>query len=174
MEIEILMEWGTILVSALALFSILYLKSKDTENLERNRTISNRDLQRDHSDLRSDHNNILDAIKEVKSDTSNLNQRQGIIQSELIILFNERKEKNARLNVLTYEQTKVDAALSEIAAFNEVMQRTQDDNQQLLNDKRILETKVHELNQENSELKVEIAKYRQKNNQRSHDNGLER
>ncbi|XRJ98425.1 hypothetical protein ACPBEI_12630 (plasmid) [Latilactobacillus sakei] len=164
MEIEMLMEWGTILVLALALFSILYLKSKDTENLERNRTVSNRDLQRDHSDLRSEHNNILDAIKEVKNDTSNLNQRQGIIQSELTILFNERKEKIARLNGLTYEQTKVDTALSKIAAFNEIMQRTQDDNQQLLNDKIILETKVHELNQENSKLKVEIAKYRQKNN----------
>lgn len=170
---NLLMEWGTIIVSILALFSILYLISKDTENLERNHIVSNEDLQRDHSDLGSDHNNILDAIKEVKNDMSNLNQGQGIIQSELTILFNERKEKIARLNGLTYEQTKVDTALSKIATFNEVMQRARDNNQQLLNDKSILETKVHELNQENSELKVEIAKYRQKNNQRFHDNGLE-
>ncbi|MEJ1312831.1 hypothetical protein ACPBEH_11500 (plasmid) [Latilactobacillus sp. 5-91] len=167
MEIKLLMDWGAIIVSVLTLFGILYAASKDTKNLRRDHVDLNKDLHRDHID-------ILDVTKSVKSDTDNLNHHQGIIQSELTILFNERKEKNARLNGLTYEQTKVDAALSEIAAFNEIMQRTQDDNQQLLNDKRILETKVHELNRENSKLKVEIAKYRQKNNQRSHDNGFER
>ena len=174
MELNLLINWSAIIIAVLTLFGILYNASKDTKNLRRDHADLNKDLHRDYSDLRSDHNNILDVTKSVKSDTNTLNHHQGIIQSELTILFNERKEKNARLNGLTYEQTKVDAALSEIADFNEVMQRTQDDNQQLLNEKRLLEVKVRDLKQENEKLKLVLAKYRRKDNQHSRDNGFER
>ena len=167
MELNLLMNWSAIIIAVLTLFGILYNASKDTKNLRRDHTDLNKDLHRDHTD-------ILDVAKSVKNDTNTLNQHQGIIQSELTILFNERKEKNDRLNGLTYEQTKVDAALSEIADFNEVMQRTQDDNQQLLNEKRLLEVKVHDLKQENEKLTLALSKYRHKDNQRSRDNGFER
>lgn len=174
MEIKLLMDWGAIIVSVLTLFGILYAASKDTKNLRRDHT----DLKRDHTDLNKDlhrdHNDILNVAKSVKSDTNDLGHHQGIIQSQLTILLDERKEKTNRLNGLTYEQNKVNAALSEIAAFNEVMQRTQADNQRLLDEKRLLEVKVQNLKQENEKLILALAKYRYKDNQRSRDNGFER
>ncbi|WP_208423014.1 hypothetical protein [Latilactobacillus fragifolii] len=170
MELNVLMNWSAIVISVLTLFGILYKASKDTKSLRRDHN----DLHRDNTDLRFDHNNILDVAKSVKSDTNNLSHHQGVIQSQITILLDERKEKFNRLNGLTYEQNKVNTALSEIAVFNEVMQRTQADNQRLLDEKRLLEVKVQNLKQENEKLILALAKYRHKDNQCSRDNGFER